>query len=73
MDASVLEATEALGEKKEKAMKAQEEKEEENLYRENVRTLPCFLLRVLKSVKFKMLGGNLSFGQKITLYREFRP
>ena len=65
LDASVLEATEALGEKKEKAMKAQEEKEEEKLYRENVRTLPCFLLCVLQSVKFKMLGGNLSFGQKI--------
>jgi hypothetical protein len=46
-------------------MKAQEEKEEEKLYRENVRTLPCFLLCVLQSVKFKMLGGNLSFGQKI--------
>ena len=42
LDASVLEATEALGEKKEKAMKAQEEKEAEKLYRENVRTFALF-------------------------------
>ena len=42
LDASVLEATEALGEKREKAMKAQEEKDEEKLHRENVRMFALF-------------------------------
>ena len=53
MDASVLEATEALGEKREKAMKAQEEKDEEKLHRENVRTFALFSSPCVKTCQIQ--------------------
>ena len=75
MDASVLEATETLGEKKEKAMKAQEEKEEEKSHRESVPTVALFFVLVLRYTvsRFKMFGVNRSFGQKFPLRGEGRP
>ena len=56
MDASVLEATETLGEKKEKAMKAQEEKEEEKLHRESADGCVVFLSLCYTVSRFKMFG-----------------
>ena len=74
LDASVLEATEALGEKKEKAMKAQEKKEEEKSHRESVPTVALFFVLVLHCVKVQDVWRvNLSFGQKIPLCGEGRP
>ena len=73
LDASVLEASEALGKKKEKAMKAQEEKDEEKSHRESADGCVVFLSLCYTVSRFKMFGVNRSFGQKIPLCGEGRP